>query len=46
MNGAIELTDEGKLLGEIPLGYYTVRRTIEDIEAFPRRTPTPSSTSS
>ena len=35
VNGAIELTDEGKLLGEIPLGYYTVRRTIEDIEAFP-----------
>jgi 3'-5' exoribonuclease len=33
--GAIELTDAGKLLGEIPLGYYTVRRTIEDIEAFP-----------
>jgi 3'-5' exoribonuclease len=33
--GAIELTDEGKLLGEIPLGYYTVRRTIEDIDAFP-----------
>jgi 3'-5' exoribonuclease len=35
VNGAIELTDEGKLLGEIPLGYYTVRRTIEDIGAFP-----------
>jgi 3'-5' exoribonuclease len=35
VNGAIELTDEGKLLGEIPLGYYTVRRTIEDIDAFP-----------
>ena len=35
-NGAIELTDDGKLLGEIPLGYYTVRRTIEDIDAFPK----------
>src|SRR5206468_5172660 len=27
--GAIELTDAGKLLGEIPLGYYVVRREIE-----------------
>jgi 3'-5' exoribonuclease len=35
-NGAIELTDLGKLLGEIPLGYYRVRRTIERIENFPR----------
>jgi 3'-5' exoribonuclease len=35
-NGAIELTDLGKLLGEIPLGYYRVRRTIEKIEGFPR----------
>jgi 3'-5' exoribonuclease len=34
-NGAIELTDAGKLLGEIPLGYYTVRREIERIEGFP-----------
>jgi 3'-5' exoribonuclease len=34
--GAIELTDLGKLLGEIPLGYYRVRRTIEKIEGFPR----------
>jgi 3'-5' exoribonuclease len=34
-NGAIELTDAGKLLGEIPLGYYTVRREIEEIEGFP-----------
>ncbi len=34
-NGAIELTDAGKLLGEIPLGYYTVRRTIEEIPGFP-----------
>ncbi len=35
-NGAIELTDAGKLLGEIPLGYYTVRRAIERIDGFPR----------
>jgi 3'-5' exoribonuclease len=35
-NGAIELTDAGKLLGEIPLGYYTVRREIERIDGFPR----------
>ena len=28
VNGAIELTDAGKLLGEIPLGYYMVRRAI------------------
>ena len=32
---AIELTDAGKLLGEIPLGYYLVRREIERIEGFP-----------
>jgi 3'-5' exoribonuclease len=35
INGAIELTDAGKLLGEIPLGYYLVRREIERIEGFP-----------
>jgi 3'-5' exoribonuclease len=35
VNGAIELTDAGKLLGEIPLGYYMVRRAIERIEGFP-----------
>jgi 3'-5' exoribonuclease len=34
-NGAIELTDRGKLLGEIPIGYYLVRREIERIEGFP-----------
>jgi 3'-5' exoribonuclease len=34
-NGAIELTDRGKLLGEIPLGYYVVRREIERIDGFP-----------
>jgi 3'-5' exoribonuclease len=31
---AIELTDAGKLHGEIPLGYYLVRRTIERIDGF------------
>jgi 3'-5' exoribonuclease len=33
--GAIELTDLGKLQGEIPLGYYAVRREIEEIPGFP-----------
>jgi len=37
-NGAIELTDSGKLLGEIPLGYYLVRREIEQIPGFPADT--------
>jgi 3'-5' exoribonuclease len=31
---AIELTDAGRLLGEIPLGYYMVRREIESIDGF------------
>jgi 3'-5' exoribonuclease len=31
---AIDLTDAGRLQGEIPLGYYLVRRTIESIEGF------------
>ena len=31
---AIDLTDAGRLQGEIPLGYYLVRRKIEDIPAF------------
>ena len=31
---AIDLTDAGRLLGEIPLGYYIVRRTIESIDGF------------
>jgi len=31
---AIDLTDAGRLQGEIPLGYYTVRRRIEDIPGF------------
>ncbi len=33
---AIEMTDAGRLQGEIPLGYYRVRRTIETIEGFDR----------
>ena len=32
--GAIELSDAGKLLGEIPLGYYLVRREIEELPGF------------
>ncbi len=31
----IDLTDAGRLHGEIALGYYTIRRLIEDIEGFP-----------
>jgi 3'-5' exoribonuclease len=31
---AIEMTDAGKLQGEIPLGYYRVRRLIERIDGF------------
>ncbi len=31
---AIDLTDEGRLQGEIPLGYYKVRRQIEEIPGF------------
>ena len=36
--GAIELTDAGKLQGEIALGYYLVRREIEEIPGFPADT--------
>ncbi len=32
--GVIEMTDAGKLQGEIPLGYYRVRRLIDGIEGF------------
>ncbi len=32
---SIEMTDAGKLQGEIPLGYYLVRSTIERIGGFP-----------
>ncbi len=31
---AIDLTDAGRLEGEIPLGYYLVRSTIESIDGF------------
>jgi 3'-5' exoribonuclease len=31
---AIDLTDAGRLQGEIPLGYYKVRREIESIDGF------------
>jgi 3'-5' exoribonuclease len=37
-NGAIDLSDHGKLQGEIPLGYYMVRREIEEIPGFPADT--------
>ncbi len=33
---AIDLTDVGRLQGEIALGYYIVRREIEQIEGFPQ----------
>jgi 3'-5' exoribonuclease len=33
--GAISMSDYGRLQGEIPLGYYRVRRTIERIDGFP-----------
>jgi 3'-5' exoribonuclease len=32
---SIDLTDAGRLHGEIALGYYRIRRTIEGIEGFP-----------
>ncbi len=35
---AIEMTDAGKLHGEIPLGYYRVRSLIDGIEDFDPRT--------
>jgi len=35
---AIDLTDNGKLQGEIPLGYYLVRSTIERLDGFPPAT--------
>ncbi len=33
--GAIDLTNAGRLQGEIALGYYRIRRLIEEIEGFP-----------
>jgi 3'-5' exoribonuclease len=35
---SIEISDAGKLQGEIPLGYYMVRRRIEDLPGFPTDT--------
>ncbi len=34
-DGAISMSDHGRLYGEIPIGYYLVRRTIERLDAFP-----------
>lgn len=34
-DGEIEMTDEGRMCGEISLGYYRVRRLIEQLEDFP-----------
>jgi 3'-5' exoribonuclease len=34
----IDLTDAGRLQGEIPLGYYRVRRAIEELDGFPPAT--------
>jgi 3'-5' exoribonuclease len=36
--GSIDLTDAGRLQGEIPLGYYRIRREIEDLPGFPPET--------
>jgi 3'-5' exoribonuclease len=33
--GTISMSDPGRLHGEIPLGYYRVRRTIERLDGFP-----------
>jgi 3'-5' exoribonuclease len=35
---AIEMSDQGRLYGEIPLGYYRVRSLIEGIDGFPPQT--------
>ena len=32
---AIEMTDQGRLYGEISLGYYLIRSTIERLDGFP-----------
>jgi 3'-5' exoribonuclease len=34
-SSAISMSDRGRLYGEIPLGYYLVRRLIERIDGFP-----------
>jgi 3'-5' exoribonuclease len=33
--GAINMSDEGRLFGEIPIGYYMVRRITEELDGFP-----------
>jgi 3'-5' exoribonuclease len=33
--GAVSMSDHGRLHGEIPLGYYRVRRAIERLDGFP-----------
>jgi 3'-5' exoribonuclease len=33
--GAISMSDHGRLYGEIPIGYYLVRRAIERLDGFP-----------
>ncbi len=33
--GSISMSDRGRLSGEIPLGYYRVRRVIEQLDGFP-----------
>jgi 3'-5' exoribonuclease len=33
--GAISMSDHGRLYGEIPIGYYVVRRAIERLDGFP-----------
>jgi 3'-5' exoribonuclease len=35
VDAPIDMTDDGRLQGEIPLGYYRVRRLIEDLDGFP-----------
>jgi 3'-5' exoribonuclease len=37
-DGSIDMTDAGRLQGEISLGYYMVRRAIEDLPGFPAAT--------
>ncbi|HEX3689652.1 MAG TPA: HD domain-containing protein [Solirubrobacteraceae bacterium] len=34
----IEMSDQGRLYGEIPLGYYRVRSLIESLDGFPQQT--------
>ena len=42
----VSLNDAGRLIGEIPSGYYTVRRAIEQIPDFPPSSPRRCFTSS